>query len=469
MKNSFEYKGMWFLPNSKDNKVSGILLYDGDSKITLELFGNFENVDFMPKAGDEEVIQGITEDSKHITLYKSFPIKIGGGVLVQGEEGGIPHTIYTVNYIFEGHHFDSGEDLKFQTLLSEIHHLDEWVGVSGFKQVSDDPEDRRKGEMNIHYKLPEQINFQLDSGSKGQFNFVINHPGWSIFQKSVSLNQRLQFIVGASSDLPFEEMLDYLFKFQNFLILALYEKTYPHSVILSSENIKDYFGHKKKITLYFAISGRDTVSKPKPYFEFLFAYGHVADSFPTLISNWYSKYELLRPAFNLLFEQFYNTERFTENSFLNLAQAAETFHARVDNHTKMPKEEFSKMKKHILESTSEEYHDWLNEQFNFGNNLNLHRRLTEIVVKYSNPTLDKILGDKELFVSQVKWSRNYYTHYSESGKKNALKGVELFYLAEKLKILLTCSFLLEIGFDQELLGKCLEQNRRRFFNHLVKW
>jgi hypothetical protein len=201
----------------------------------------------------------------------------------------------------------------------------------------------------------------------------------------------------------------------------------------------------------------------------LFGYGHIRDEFPVIIKNWFEKYDLLEPAFNLLFDQFYNNERFSENTFLNLAQAAETFHARTHNHTRMPKDDFNKMKTDIYSLVPNQYHDWLKDQFSFGNNLNLHTRLTEIVSKYSNEILDKIIGDKELFVKQVKWSRNYYTHYSSSGEKQALKGVDLFYLTEKLKIVLVCTFLIEVGFDNEKLKKLLEQNKHRFFNHLVKW
>jgi hypothetical protein len=111
----------------------------------------------------------------------------------------------------------------------------------------------------------------------------------------------------------------------------------------------------------------------------------------------------------------------------------------------------------------------LNDQFNFGNNLNLHSRLTELTEKYSNNILDKILGDKNQFVLNVKNSRNYYTHYSKDGVKKALKGSELFYLSERLKILLVCSFLEEVGFDKNNLSTFLNDIKFRLFNPLSNW
>jgi len=115
------------------------------------------------------------------------------------------------------------------------------------------------------------------------------------------------------------------------------------------------------------------------------------------------------------------------------------------------------------------YHSWLKGQFNFGNNLNLHARLTELVKKYSNDILDKIIPDKVMFVKQVKYSRNYYTHYSSDGKKKAIKGGDLFCLSERLKILLVCAFLIEVGFDKKLLSKCLSNVKWTKFNHLANW
>jgi hypothetical protein len=183
--------------------------------------------------------------------------------------------------------------------------------------------------------------------------------------------------------------------------------------------------------------------------------------------KWFEKQEALEPAYNLLIEQMYNRSEFTVNKFLNLAQAAETYHARTHNHTRMPKSKYNKMKLDILQSTKSRHHVWLNDQFNFGNGLHLHTRLTELVNKFSFPILEKLLGDKTVFINQVKWSRNYYTHYSNSGKKKALEGAKLFFLSEKLKILLVCSFLIEIGIKKEVLQNTLDWNKHKLFYGLL--
>lgn len=474
MVDNFVFKGQWFLPSTPEKRLYGILTYDTNDGCSLELFGSFDESPLMPIVKNEDIILGITNDSKEITLYKCFVTKAVGATLVQGRESGIPPTFYSINFILEGAWINSSAEISFKKIVSEIHNLDEWVGVSGFKPIAlSDYNDIVKNGINVHYKIPEPIRFTIREGVNACFSFAVNHSGWSRYQKSLTLKQKVELIIETENELSLNDFLHGLFSLQNFLILALYNRTYPTRITLYDDKfIKDYGDGKpirKKINLYFTISNRSKIEKPKLDLEMLFCYGYIREEFPTIIKNWYEKYEMLEPAFNLLFEQFYNNERFSENTFLNLAQAAENFHARTNNHTRMAKEDYEIMKASIYAATPNEYHEWLQDQFNFGNNLNLHTRLTEIVTKYSNEVLDKIIGDKELFIKQVKWSRNYYTHYSSSGEKQALKGTDLFYLSEKLKIVLVCAFLLEVGFDKEKLKYQLEQNKYRFFNHLVKW
>ena len=473
MKENIEYKGQWFLPSNRNNRLHGVLTYDRTNGSSLELFGNFDGSTFIPRLQNDTIILGLTSNSKEVTLYRCFVTKTGGGTLVSGGETGVTSTIYTVNYVLEGAHIDSEDQMKFQKITSEIYNMDEWVGISGFIPEKSAFESAKKHEINVHYKIPEPIRFKINKDLDGQFNFLVNHPGWSRFQKNINLEQRVEIIISSTSGFGLEELLKFLFGFQNFLVLALYSRTYPIAITLYGDNFTKVFDGeqplRKKIKLYLSIANSSASTKSKFDLEMLFGYGHIREEFPEIISNWYEKYELLEPAFNLLFEQFYSSDRFSENTFLNLAQAAETFHARTDNHTKMQKGEYDKMKERIYATAPEEYRGWLKDQFNWGNSLNLQTRLTEMVSKYSNKVLDKIIGDKQLFVKQVKWSRNYYTHYSSGGEKNALKGQELFFLTEKLKILLVCAFLLEVGFSKEKLEKLLEQNKYRFFNHLVKW
>lgn len=473
MTDKFEITGEWFLPSDKQNRVHGTLTFDPQDGTDLELYGSIEGDNFFPELKNQEIILGLTSDSKQVTLYGCFMTKLGGVTLVQGEESGKPSTTYSIRYLLIGLHANSSTDLLFNQISSEIFNLGEWVGISGFKRQNINPEAFKNHEIIVEYKLPEPIEFEIDATTTGRFNFIANHPRLSPYQKTVTINQRVEFQAISANEKSIDDLLKYIITFQNFLTLALYKSTYPLSISLSGERHKKDYGdgetYKKTIKLYFSSQNFKTNEKPKFDFEMIFDYRRIQTDFKRIIKNWYSKYKLLEPAFDLVLEQFYNGNRFTVNTFLNLAQSAETFHARVHNHTKIPREQYKKMKEDILKVVPTEYHSWLNDQFNFGNNLNLHSRLTELTEKYSNNILDKILGDKTQFVLNVKNSRNYYTHYSNDGVKKALKGSKLFYLSERLKILLVCSFLEEVGFNKDNLSMLLDNIKWKLFNHLANW
>ncbi|MEL4307597.1 ApeA N-terminal domain 1-containing protein [Joostella sp. CR20] len=472
MKENFKIIGEWFLPNQQ-NRVHGTLNFEKNGKSTLELYGSLTSDEIFPEFKDQEIILGISSKSKEITLSGCFMTKSGGATLVQGKESGKSSITYLISYIFIGLHVSKTDELIFDNISAEIFNLDEWVGISGFKRDKLDYEKFKNHEYSINYKLPESIEFEIDKTYSGKFSFSVNISGLSIYQKSQQISQQVQFQIDSKKETNFSELLKKVNRFQNFLLLALYKNTFILSVKLKGESHKeilpDGIEFKKNIELFFSTFDSGNYDKPKSFREMIFSYREIASKFPELIKNWYGKYDLLEPAFNLLFDQFYQGTRFNENSFLNLAQSAETFHARIHNHTKIPREEYNIMKEEILKTTDSKYHKWLKEQFNFGNNLNLHLRLEEITEKYSNEIIDKIIPDKDKFVFQVKHSRNYYTHYSSSSKKNALKGSDLFYLSEKLKLLLVCSFLMESGFSKEELSKSLDNVKWNLFNQLANW
>lgn len=473
MVKQFEILGEWFLPSDPGNRIHGTLKFHPTKGADLELYGSLESDSFFPQLKDQEIILGLSSESELVTLTECMMTRSGGAKLVKGQESGKPMTVYSVLFTLVGIHASKKEDLVFDTISSEIFNLGEWVGISGFNNTKPTPEESQEGKITVEYKRPEPIDFNIDKNTKGTLKFISNRSSWLLYQKRIEINQRVEFIAKTKTNKTIIQLSRYLFGFQNFLILALYKGTYPIGARLESDNFQVEYQDGRKfrvqVKLFFSVFNFQENEKPKLRFDLVFQYENIESDFQKLIQNWFSKYELLEPAFDLLIEQFHRRKQFTVNTFLNLAQAAETFHARTNNHTRIPKGEYEKMKGEILELTPPKYHKWLNDQFNFGNNLTLHSRLTEIVDKYSNNILDVIISDKEEFVKQVKYSRNYYTHYSKNGKKKALEGSELYILSEKLKLQLVCAILMEIGFTKEQLSISLEKVKWRLFNNLADW
>jgi hypothetical protein len=467
MTENFKYEGEWFLPSDKDIKVNGILTYNKNEGCSLSLFDNSLST-LLSVSMNIDIIQGVTSDRKNITLYKCRVTKLGNKKVPTDDSTKYQIIECRIQYILEGVLIDSTEDLIFQKVTSEIYNFDEWVGISGF------PEPFSQDKTNdytfeIKYKLPETIAFPIKDGLVGQFEFQVKPIWYNRFQKSMSLSQKVEFVLMSELGLTLKDSLDYIKKFQNFLVLSLYDKSYPMSISLFSDKFFKVYDNgiklKDEIKMYFSVPYSNNVSEPKYDLDMFFCYNKIKDKFPSLIKRWFDIYDNLQPALSILFDQFFNTERFSDNNFLNLAQAVETFHARLNNHKKMPKAEYKLMVKSICEATPTIYKEWIKEQLVFGNELNLHTRLMEIMIKYSNPFLDKAIGDAETFVNQIKWSRNYYTHYSTDGEKKALRGYKLYDLTSKLKLLLVCAIFCEIGIDKDKIEASLMDHEYSVMNY----
>src|SRR5690606_30630984 len=112
----------------------------------------------------------------------------------------------------------------------------------------------------------------------------------------------------------------------------------------------------------------------------------------------------------------------TENSFLNIAQAVETFHRRFRNNLVLPKDEYEKKKRDIMGAVPIEHKDWLKDKLNFANELTLHQRLEQMLSEFSNQTLNTVIKNRVEFIRDIKNSRNYYTHYDSKLKTKAKNG-----------------------------------------------
>ena len=76
--------------------------------------------------------------------------------------------------------------------------------------------------MNSRNRQP--IEFKIDNEAHGRFYFTANHPGVNIYQKTINVTQKVKFQVNTKTEKKIDDLLSYVFSFQNFLILALYRR-----------------------------------------------------------------------------------------------------------------------------------------------------------------------------------------------------------------------------------------------------
>lgn len=479
MEEDIVYKGEWFLPDNLDNKIKGILTFKPNENYSLlELFGffyEFENTDNI------DFILGTTFDGIEITLHKCY-IRNLSGVPENAEQrlrminfGGQQSSSYAVEFVIEGAHIKNYDELSFNEILSEIFNLDEWLGVHGFSNIDIDFEKDGSLNLNLIYSEPKPIEFKINDNLCGAFRFKVTKSAKSQFKKEYLVKQTTYLALFSKTSLSLADCIHYLFNFQNFLVISLYTQINTSNIELICDKVFDnvrsgeseYIQIKKRVKLYYSQRKHITNKTRKTHFEMLFTYDDIKESFPLIMNKWFEKYEELNPCFNLIFYHFFASEKIIDVFFLNLAQAAESFHLLLNIKNKLsrilPPAEFEAMQKRIKNSLNDdELYDWVKMQLN--NKLNLDMRLRELVEQYSIPSVSNLIGDTEVFIRQVKNTRNYLTHFDPKGKKNALYGADLVQLYIKLQRFLIGAILIEVGFDKDLLNQFFINKSSRIFN-----
>lgn len=440
------YKGDWFLPSFPERKVSGTLTYNPHSGIKLELFGQLSGDVLKPGIEQHELIIGLVEGSRYVTLLKSFMIKSGGATIRVGSEISKPISEYCVNYFLVNFYADSPDKLRFNKAVIHFHNLDEWVGVSGFCKYSLNP---RTKQICVSYKCPKPIKFGiLEKGKKACFLCRMQSSAYSLFQKEIQLRQTTHLSIESSKGISIPEYWGLIRIIRNFISMGMLEKTYTDSFELFKK------GHPDKILLFFN-ARRAAESKELNIYQMCFTYGLIKDTFQNILNNWFSLYKKIGKIIDLIVEQFDVGKEFSENNFLNMAQAVEAFHSILYDHPKEDKSVYKKKVKDIIKNIPDEHKSLVKERLSWGNYLTLRNRLEELVDFCS----DSIAINKEDFVKFVVKSRNYYTHYGKEDKKDVKGAFDLIPLTKQIQLLLILLIFQEIEIPEFALSSFIERQR----------
>lgn len=458
MRDNFESKGLWILPNSEDEDISGTIFYTKEQGIILELLGSFGDTEQLFSASNNEIILGVLQNGKKVTLLNNaitsrtvnFP--------------GIPTVKYMCSYMLVGGHFYSKSEIVFDEISIEYHNLSEWLNIDGIDQ-----KEGSNKEFHLHYKLPAEIKFKINDYD-ARFEFFAQTKSADI--ENFSLIQKVEFSLKKQNTISIFDILRQSLIFQGFITFGSFQSCYPLRITLKNENsFEIHHKHKiyNEIELYYKSKVRK-IQKSKKSFEFLFTYQDAQENFQEIINNWYKYDSEIEPIIYLFLNSFYTHDTiFSENKFLEIIHALETFHRRTYKNEVISKSEYSKKKKTILESVPLEYREWLQGKLNFGNEPSLHERLVELLSEIEEFTLlEEIITNKDEFIKNVKDSRNYYTHYDKRTEKKALKGSDLYYLTTKLRIVLIIHLLILLGIDKNKVASILQKLKDFHYNYLFR-
>lgn len=465
MQEKLHFKGVWFLPENREDELTGNLEFTPSGGIELDLLGVFkEGRSGSSQAGHKPaILLGITADGKKITLYKAS--RSGRGF----HSSGFETSTYYALYMFIGGHFPEADDLKFYSINGLWNDFDYWLQIYGFKK---NEFKKATKELSVAYQQPVNLLFNVSDNINCEFQFSTFSPnGKNISSLTVQQICEVSLCPKKGKE-KFELLCEWFENFHRLLTLAYFQQPVIYKLTVGSKRkTEKNEAYIYPVEVYFqteTIEG--TYKKRTSDYDFLFTYPVVKENFEQILQKWFEAAAMLEPVIAGLAEAFAERKQVTEFKFLNLAHAIETLHRRTRKNESEDKTVFKQKIKEILSSVPPGHSDWLKTKLEFSNELSLQERLVELandVPAVVGKLLFKPSPDE--FIKMVKRSRNFYTHYSKSLEKKALKGGELFILTERLKIFLICLVLKEIGFTQEEITKIILRKGVALFNHIIKY
>ena len=419
MVNTPKYKGLWWLPDDEGNQISGTLIVDRD-RIVLETIGAFGSESPMDHfAGDEvvqhDVIWGISSESKKISIFNSHEamtfntscpfstakytaqvVAVGKHIRSLDEPGNYDVKVYIdeLPYWFNPNclHFDANEKLyRWWADLNNAHH----VSV----QIDDDCSLELQGEVQFTHS---KTGMRVEVEQLSTLNFV--------FTKSVSMQDAKRKVSAFEQFLSFATLLS---------IQCSQFQLIDKDKIKEQDNTIEIYDKKRIKT-----------GDPERFWEYLFVFSTIEESFPSIIKKWYSEKEL-SPIRTHLIDSVEHRGTFGSSDFLVVIQAVNGFYCRF-------REDINDIKL-VLENLRKEF-----------SNINILE-----------------LSDNDILY--IRDSRHHYSHLLPSGKKRyVVSGHDLYNLNHKLRKLLLCCILNFIGFSNEEINKIFSKSNNSFLRMIDK-
>lgn len=415
MGESKEIKGLWWLPNTSDNQIPGTLNIRNE-RIVLDTIGSLAEGDPIlhfaaGKVPQYDVIWGISSDAKEVSLFNSCESMSFNTACP------FPVAKYNVQVVAIGKHISSLDELGNYDIKAYFNELPYWFRPNCLHFDMQEKKYTFCVDLSNANHVIVQIDDDYTLSLEGETNISHDKTGMRIEVEQVST---LKFTF--SNLISMRDAKYKIFVFEQFLSFAtLAPVKYKRFLLIDKDKQSD---RTKNSTIEIYDEKESTLSKPERFWEYLFVYETIKDSFPTIIKRWFTEKDMF-PIRAHIIDSVGHKGAFCSTDFLTIIQAVEGFYCRFR------KDGISLNK--ILSNLREEFKEIS-------------------ILKISDHDIDCIRD-----------SRNYYSHLLLPGKKkNVVDGQELYDLNHKLRKLLLCCILNFIGFDNNEINMIFSKSHNSY-------
>lgn len=457
----FELKGIWWLPDNPDLVVSGVLSFENERKLSLELLGSFYDIKSMGSLGGgdyfkPEIILGVTDNGLICTLLRNYETQN------QINMPGIRKSIIKAQVLLIGKHFNKSDEICFSSFQANFTNLEHWLSEKPFSMTI--PEDIKNGVWNLSHKWPPEFNVNIeDIGGSIESTHEFKTDGDLI--RNVLWKSKAFLKITPDSQQHFEWFWGVVYDLCNLLTLLIGETTYITQVKGFGNEIEIAPGQKTKETIeVFITQKKPNINEAIYSFEMILPFPRIAEEIENIFFLWFSKSKSLRSVYDLFFGTFYNPGMYLQFQFLSLMQAIESFHRVTCGGKYLSDEKWQpykeKLTNEIPKDLESSHKDSLKSRIKYGNEYSLRKRLDELLKTFKDGTAEALSPHKGYFTGVVVDTRNYLTHYDDELKSASLEGADLYWANQRLRILITILLLKEIGVKEEIILSSMKENNK---------
>lgn len=421
MEDTTIHNGLWWMPDDEGKQIPGTLIIERD-RIVLETIGTLGSESPMDHfVGDgivqHDVIWGISSESKKISIFNSHE------AMTFNTNCPFSTAKYTAQVVAIGKHISSLDEVGNYDIKAYFEELPYWFRPNCLHFNMQEQKYTFCVDLDNANHVTVQIDDDCTLSLVGETNISHNKTGMRVEVEQISA---LKFAF--SNLISMRDAKHKIFVFEQFLSFAtLAPAKYKRFLLIDKDKQND---RTKNSTIEIYDEKESTLSKPERFWEYLFVYETIKDSFPSIIRRWYEEKNSF-PIRAHLIDSVGHRGTFCSNDFLIVAQAVEGYYCRY--------------KKDGLGIT--------------GILKNLRRDFSDIAILE--------LSDED--IDCIRDSRHYFSHLLPPGKKeHVVDGLQLYNLNHKLRKLLLCCLLSFIGFSNEEINKIFAKSNNSFLRMIDK-
>lgn len=410
------YMGKWWIPNKKEDTISGVLTILEDGEASLETVGVFEKDNIAKLLDNSKVIPaiwGILSNNKEVSML-SCGVGFNWNMACAFAAGK-----YAARVVVIGKHIHSWDELGEYDVIGRFNELSLWLRPHNIKQTYYPGTQEVLTTLSDSNPVVVEINDSTKLQLEGEVNMSTDKNWQSI---NISQGTALKFV--HDNPISLQDANQELFAFEQFLSFATLSRVqYTQFQLIDKCKISEE-NPNPTIDVY---EKREPMVAYDKFWKYLFTYDIIKEEFPRIIQKWYSEKEinLIR---NHLVESVCNKSYYMSNLFLLVIQALDGFYCR-----------FRKDKVNFTV--------WMNA----------------LVKEFAG--ISKVETLTELDIKKIHDTRDFYSHLLPQGKKkHVVDDRELSILTFKLRKLLLCCILNVVGFNNTEIDNIFKKSNSQYLN-----